>query len=55
MHVVRRVLRQVEVEHVTDIRDMQSTRCDVRSNQHREIAVVKVAEELQALVLWHIA
>ncbi|HEV7441206.1 MAG TPA: hypothetical protein VGO18_01340, partial [Steroidobacteraceae bacterium] len=40
---------------MTDIWDVQSTRCDVGSNQHGEIAVVKVAEELQTLVLWHIA
>jgi hypothetical protein len=55
MHVVRSVLRQVEVEHVTDIRDVQSARCDIGRNQYGEIAVVKVAEELQALVLGHIA
>src|SRR5882724_12442332 len=46
MHVVRGVLRQVEVEHVADIRDVQSTRGDIRSDQHGEVAVVKVAEEL---------
>jgi hypothetical protein len=55
MHVVRGVLWQVEVEHVADIRDVQSARCDIRSDQHGEIAIVKVAEELQALVLRHIA
>jgi hypothetical protein len=55
MHVIRGVLRQVEVEDVTDIWDVQSTRCDVGSNQHGEIAVVKVAKELQSLVLRHIA
>jgi len=55
MYIVGGVLRQVEVEHVTDIWDVQSTRRDVGSNQHGEVAVVKVAQELQALVLRHIA
>jgi hypothetical protein len=55
MHVVRGILRQVEVEHVANIRDVQSTGCDISRNQHGEVAIVKVTEELQALVLGHIS
>src|SRR6185295_17972077 len=36
MHVVGGILRQVVVEHVTHVGDVQAARGDVRADQHRE-------------------
>src|SRR5579863_8373205 len=49
MHVVGRVLRQVKVEHVTHVRDVQSARGDVGGDQYRELALVEVAQKPQPL------
>src|SRR5437016_10006622 len=54
VHVVGRVLRQVEVEHVTDIRDVQAAGGHVGRDQDCEFAVVEIAQEAQALVPRHI-
>src|ERR1700730_5969011 len=55
MHVIGGVLRQVEVEDVTYIWNVQSAGCDVGGNQYGQVAVMKVPQELEPLVLWHIA
>ena len=54
VNVVRGILRQIEVEHVTDVRDVQPAGCNIGCNQYSEIAVVEVTEELEPLVLRHI-
>ena len=54
VHVVGRILRQIEVEHMTDVRDVQSAGCNIGCNQHSEVAVMEVTEELESLVLRHI-
>src|SRR4051812_7475976 len=42
VHVVRRILRQIEIEHVADIRYVQSAGCNISCNQYRQLAVVEV-------------
>src|SRR5947207_7460024 len=54
VHVVGRVLRQVEVEHVADVRDVQAARGHIGGDQDGELAVVEIAQEAQALVLRHV-
>ena len=46
VYVVGRILRQIEVEHVTDVRDVQSAGCNIGCNQYSEVAVVEVTKEL---------
>ena len=55
VHIVRRILWEVEVEHVTHVGDMQPARGHIGGDEHREIAVMEVAQEAQPLVLRHIA
>ena len=55
MHVVFRVLRQVIVEDVADVRDVQAARGDVRADQDGWLAAVEVADHPQGLGLRHIA
>ncbi len=53
--VVLGVLRQVVVEDVGDVRDVQAARGDVRADQDREFAAVEVGDHPQALLLRHVA
>ena len=55
MHVIRRILRKVEVVDVADVGDVQAARRDIRRDQHREFAVVEFLHEAQPLVLRHVA
>ena len=55
MHVVRGILRQVEVEHVADVGDVQAARGHVGGDQHGQLAGVEFAHEAQALLLRHVA
>ena len=55
VHVVGRILRQVEIEHVADIGNVQAARGDVGGDQHRELALVELAQEAQPLGLRHVA
>ena len=55
VHVVGSILRQVEIEDVADVRNMQAARGHIGGDQHREISIVKVTQEAQALGLRHIA
>ena len=42
VNVVGRILRQIEIEHVADIRYVQSAGCNISCNQYRQLTVVKV-------------
>jgi hypothetical protein len=55
MHVVRRILRQIVVEDVADVGNVQTARGDVRCNEHSQLAFVEIAQEFQAFVLRHVA
>ena len=55
MDVVGGILRQVEVEDMADIGDMQAARGDIGRDQHRKLAFVKFFHVAQALLLRHIA
>ena len=55
MHVIFGILRQIVVEYMADIGNMQATRRNVCTDQHRQCAVVKITEHAQALALGHIA
>jgi hypothetical protein len=54
VHVVGGILRQIEVEYMTDVGNVQATRGNVGRDQHREIAVVEIAQEGEAFLLRHI-
>ena len=54
VNVVRGILRQIEVEHVTDIRDVQPAGCNIGRDQYSKITVVEVAQEFESLILWYI-
>jgi hypothetical protein len=45
MYIVRGVLRQVVVEYVTDIGDVQTAGSNISCYQHGQVAVVEVTEE----------
>ena len=49
MHVISSVLWQVEVEDMTHVGNVQPTRSDVGSDQYREVTVMEVTQEAQAL------
>src|SRR5258706_3270024 len=53
--VVRGVLRQVVIEHVADVGNMQAARGDIGGDEHRQFALVELAQEAQALHLRHVA
>src|SRR5580658_7030258 len=53
VYVVGGILRQVEVEQVADVGNMQPAGGYVGRDKHRELAVVEVPEESQPLVLRH--
>ena len=42
VNVVSGVLRQVEVEHVTHIGNVQPAGCNISCNQYRQVPVVEV-------------
>ena len=42
MHVIGRILRQVEVEDVADVGNVQAARGDIGRDQHRELALVEL-------------
>src|SRR6478735_11027571 len=55
MHVVGAVLRQVVVEHMAHIGDVQAARGHVGGDQHRQLAAVEFLHVTQALALRHVA
>ena len=55
MHVVGRILRQVVVEYVADVGNVQAARGDIGRDQHGQIAAVEFAHEAQPLLLRHVA
>ena len=55
VHVVFAVIRQVIVKDVADIGYVQAARGDIRCNQYRDVAIMKIAHHFQALCLRHIA
>ena len=55
MHVVLRIVRQIEIEDMAHIGNVQASRGHVGGDQHGDVAVVKVAHHLQPLVLRHVA
>jgi hypothetical protein len=42
MYVVRRILRRSEAENVADVGNVQAARRDVRADQYRKLAAVKL-------------
>ena len=55
VHVIFGVLRQVVVEDVADILDVQAARGDVGRNQDFDFAALEFAEQALALLLRHVA
>ena len=55
MHVVFRLARRVEVDHMADTGDIDAARGDVGSNQHTGAAVTQTFERAVALPLVHVA
>ncbi len=55
VHVVGGILRQIEIEDVADVGNVQSARSHVGRDQHCQLAVVELPQEAQSLGLWHIA
>ena len=55
MHVVGRVLRQIVIEHVAHIGDVQATGRHVGADEHRQFATVEFLHEAQAFFLRHVA
>jgi hypothetical protein len=55
VYVVGGVLRQVEVEDVADVWDVQPTRGDVGGDEHREFAGMEIFEESESLLLRNVA
>ena len=41
MNVIFPILRQIEINDVRDIRDVQATRCDIRCHQNRQLTALK--------------
>jgi hypothetical protein len=55
MYVISGVLREIVIKHVADIGYVQAAGGDIGCNEHREVAVVKVAQETESLVLRNIS
>ncbi len=55
MHIIFRVIRQVEVKHVAHVGNVQAARGHIGGDQHRDIAVMKIAHHFQAFGLRHVA
>src|SRR4029077_7688485 len=55
VHVVLCVLRQVPVHHVTPPLDVQAAGGHVGGDQDRELAVLEVVQDLEPLLLIHVA
>ncbi len=55
VHVVFRIVRQIEIEHMADVGNVQTARSHVGGDQHCNIAVVKVAHHFQPLGLRYVA
>ncbi len=55
MNVVFWILRQVEIEYVRDVIDMQPARSHVCTHEHFQRAVLETFEQLHALALIDIA
>ena len=55
MHVVLGILRQVVVEHVRDLGDVQAAGGDVGRHQHRQVSLGEVCEQFHPLGLRHVA
>lgn len=53
--IVFRVLRQIEIEHMTHIRYVQPARRHIGGYQHWELAFGKLLQQMQPLFLWHVA
>ena len=55
VHIVGGVLRQVEVEDMADIGEVQASRGDVGGDQHGELAIMELLQNAHALFLRNIA
>jgi len=55
MHIVLGIVRQIEVEDMAHVGNMQTARRDIGGDQHGNPALVKVAHHLEPLVLRHVA
>ncbi len=55
VHVVLNVLRQVEIEYVTDVFDVQAARGNVGADQYGQLAALKIMQHALALALRDIA
>ena len=45
VHVVGCILWQVEINYMSDIRDMEPTRCHVRCHQNRNFTIMKTPQQ----------
>src|SRR5690625_2913731 len=55
VHVIFRILGQVEIDDVADLGDMQSASRDIGRDENRQFTALELAEQLLALVLRDIA
>jgi hypothetical protein len=55
MYIVFRVLRQIIIEHMAYVWDMQPASRDVGRDHHRELTLGELLQQTEPLLLWHIA
>lgn len=55
VYIIFRVLRQIEIEYMTHIRYVQPARRHIGGHQYRELAFGKLLQQMQPLLLWHVA
>src|SRR5271169_2457778 len=55
MHVVLGIVRQIEIEHMADVGNVQAARSDVGGDQYGNFAVMKIAHHFQPLGLRNVA
>ncbi len=55
MHVVFRIIGQIEIEDMADIGNVQAARGHIGGDQHGNVAVVEIAHHFQTFVLRDVA
>ena len=49
MNIILRAVRQVEINYMTDVHDIDATRCNIGRNQHAEGSSFKAFQRVSAL------